>query len=166
MWLLGKLTSMGGSPGGSDGKESTCHVGDLDSVPWLGRYPEGGHGNPLQYSCLKNPYGQRILEGYSPCGGKVSDTTEATYPLQHMDSCTSILSSVQSLIVAGMGQKLHWLEGSRLQHTRCHSCHPSDFQLSKGQSFPGSCDNRPWSSPGHSSSQLNCLLVLGGNRIV
>ena len=31
-------------------------------------HPERGHGNPLQYSCLKNPHGQRSLEGYSPWG--------------------------------------------------------------------------------------------------
>ena len=30
-------------------------VGDLDSVPGLGRSPGGGNGNPLQYSCLTNP---------------------------------------------------------------------------------------------------------------
>ena len=41
-------------PGGSDGKESTCNVGDLGSVPGFGRSPGGGHGNLLQYSCLKN----------------------------------------------------------------------------------------------------------------
>ena len=44
-----------GFPGGSDGKESACHTGDLGSVPGLGRSPEGGHGNPLQYSRLENP---------------------------------------------------------------------------------------------------------------
>ena len=38
-----------------DGKESTCNVGDLGSIPRLGRSPRGGHGNPLQYSCLENP---------------------------------------------------------------------------------------------------------------
>ena len=37
---------------------------------------EGGHGNPLQYSCLENPHGQRSLEGCSPWGGKESDRTE------------------------------------------------------------------------------------------
>ena len=31
--------------GGTDGKEATCNVGDLDSI-WLGRSPGGGHGNP------------------------------------------------------------------------------------------------------------------------
>ena len=38
--------------------------------------PGGGHGNPLQYSCLENPHGQRSLVGYSPCGHKELDTTE------------------------------------------------------------------------------------------
>ena len=47
------------SNGGSDGKESACRVGDLDSVPGSGRSPGGGHGNPLQYSCLENLQGQR-----------------------------------------------------------------------------------------------------------
>ena len=41
-------------PGGADGKESTCNVGDLGLIPGLGRSPEGGHGKPLQYSCLEN----------------------------------------------------------------------------------------------------------------
>ena len=58
---------------GSEGKESTCSVEYLGSVPGLGRPPEGGHGNPLQYSRLENRHGQRIREGYSPWGGKESD---------------------------------------------------------------------------------------------
>ena len=63
--------SKGGFPGGSDDKESTYNAGDLGSIPGLGRYPGGGHGNPLQSSCLKNAYGQRSLAGYSPWGHKV-----------------------------------------------------------------------------------------------
>ena len=65
-----------GFPGGSEGKESACNVGDLGSIPGLGRFPGGGHGNPLQYSCLENPHGQRRLVGYSPWGCKESDVTE------------------------------------------------------------------------------------------
>ena len=42
-------------PRGSDGKESACNLRDLGSIPGLGRSPVGGHGNPLQYSCLENP---------------------------------------------------------------------------------------------------------------
>ena len=41
--------------GGSDGKESACSAGDLNSIPGLGRSPGEGHGNPLQYSGLENP---------------------------------------------------------------------------------------------------------------
>ena len=44
-----------GFPGGSDGKEFACNAGDLGLIPGWGRSPGGGHGNPLQYSCLENP---------------------------------------------------------------------------------------------------------------
>jgi len=49
--------------GVSDGKESTCNVGDLGSIPGLGRPLGRGHSNPHQYSCLENPHGQRNLSG-------------------------------------------------------------------------------------------------------
>ena len=38
-----------------DGKESACDVGDQGSIPGWGRSPGGGHGHPLQCSCLENP---------------------------------------------------------------------------------------------------------------
>ena len=44
-----------GFPGGSEGKAPTCNAGDPGSIPGSGRSPRGGHGNPLQYSCLENP---------------------------------------------------------------------------------------------------------------
>ena len=44
-----------GFPGGLDSKESACNVGDLGSIPGLGRSPGEGNGNPLQYSCQENP---------------------------------------------------------------------------------------------------------------
>ena len=50
-WIYERL----GFPGGSDGKESACNVGDLGLIPGLRRSPGGGHGNSLQYSCLENP---------------------------------------------------------------------------------------------------------------
>ena len=53
-------------------------VKDADSVPGSGRAPGGGHGNPLQYSWLENPHGQKRLGGYSSWGRKESDMTEAT----------------------------------------------------------------------------------------
>ena len=46
---------MTGFPGGSDSQESAHNARNLGSIPGLGRCPGGGHGNPLQYSCLENP---------------------------------------------------------------------------------------------------------------
>ena len=56
MWVYENLTipfCLPGIPGASDGKESACNAGDLDSIPGSGRSPGGGNGNPLQYSCLE-----------------------------------------------------------------------------------------------------------------
>ena len=55
-------------------KESARNAGDLAGD--LERSLGGGHGNPLQHSCLENPYAQRSLTGYGPSGRKESDTTE------------------------------------------------------------------------------------------
>ena len=44
-----------GFPDGSAGKEPACNAGDADSILGWGRFPWGGHGNPLQYSWLENP---------------------------------------------------------------------------------------------------------------
>ena len=44
-----------GFPGDSEVKASACNVGDLGSIPGSGRSPGEGNGNPLQYSCPKNP---------------------------------------------------------------------------------------------------------------
>ena len=65
-----------GLPGGLVGEESACSVGDPGSILGLGRSPRGGHGNPLQYSCLENPHGQRNLAGNSPWRCKELDMTE------------------------------------------------------------------------------------------
>ena len=43
-------------PGGSDGKASVYNAGDLGLSPGLGISPGEGNGNPLQYSCLENPW--------------------------------------------------------------------------------------------------------------
>ena len=51
----GRLSNYQGFPGGSEVKASACNVGDLGSIPGLGRSPGEGNGNPFQYSCLENP---------------------------------------------------------------------------------------------------------------
>ena len=57
---------------GSARKESTCNVGDLGSIPGLGRCPGGGKGYPLQYSGLENPMGY-IVHGVTKSQTQLSD---------------------------------------------------------------------------------------------
>ena len=66
-------------PGGSDGKESTCKVGDLGSIPGLGRSSGEGNGNPLQYSRLENSMDRGAWQVYGPWGDKESNMTELEF---------------------------------------------------------------------------------------
>ena len=62
---------LSGFPNSSVGKESACNVGDLGSIPGLGRSPEEGKGYPLQYSGLENSMDYTVAKS---C--KESDRTE------------------------------------------------------------------------------------------
>ena len=64
-----------GFPGGSVVKESACNTGDPGSIPGLGRSSGGGHGNPLQYSCLENPMDRGTWWATVHDGHKESDMT-------------------------------------------------------------------------------------------
>ena len=57
------------------GKESACSVGELCLIPGLGRSPGEGNGNPLQYSCLENPWTEEP-GGLQTMGSQESDMTE------------------------------------------------------------------------------------------
>jgi len=64
-----KLISFGASQVALVVKNPPDNAGDIrdaGSILGSGRSPGGGDGNPLQYSCLENPHGQRSLVGYSP----------------------------------------------------------------------------------------------------
>ena len=70
--------------------------------------PGGRHGNLLQYSCLKNPHGQRSLVGYSPRGHKESDSTEQStlsVSLQPIHHPLSIATVVGTRMGIGVGKK-------------------------------------------------------------
>ena len=56
-------------PGGSAGTESACNVGDLGSIPGLGRSPGEGNGNPLQYTCLEIPMNRGDWQGAGAAHG-------------------------------------------------------------------------------------------------
>ena len=66
------LLGYGVFPGGSAGKESTCNVGDLDSIPELGRSPREGKGYPLQYPGLENSM-DCIVHGATKSRTQLSD---------------------------------------------------------------------------------------------
>ena len=86
-----------GFPGGSVGKESTCNVGDLGSIPGLGIYPGGGHGIPLQYSGLENRHGQRSLEDCGPWGLKELNMTEQLSTAQAYTWASQVVLMVRNL---------------------------------------------------------------------
>ena len=77
-WIIASflLLSCSYTPSTPVSKESACNAGDLGSIPGLGRSPGGVHGNPLQYSCLENPHGQRSWQAAVQWGRKELDTTE------------------------------------------------------------------------------------------
>ena len=54
-----------GFPDGARGKEPACNAGDIRDVVLIAgseRYPRGGNGNPLQYSCLENSMDRRTWQ--------------------------------------------------------------------------------------------------------
>ena len=70
----GAVGSLASSPGGSEGKESTCNAGDLSSIPGWGRSPGEGNSYPLQYSVLENPMGEEP-DGLKSIRSQELDTT-------------------------------------------------------------------------------------------
>ena len=88
--IMKNYTILRGLPGGSDSKESAYNAGDPGLIPGWRTSPGGGHGNPLQYSCLENPHGERSLAGYSPWGFEELDMTErlSTYHMERILSGT------------------------------------------------------------------------------
>ena len=66
-------------PKETNGKASAYNVGDLGSIPGLGRSPGEGNGNPLQYSCLENPMeggpGRLLVHGVAKSQTRLSNFT-------------------------------------------------------------------------------------------
>ena len=72
----------------------TCLPMQKTQIPGSGRSPRGGHGKPLQYSCLENPHRWRSLVGYSLWDCKELGMREATY---HKHTMCQALSKMQIL---------------------------------------------------------------------
>ena len=103
-------------------KNLPANAGDMreaGSIPGSGRSPGGGHGNPLQYSCLENPMDiPRSLMGYSPWGRKELDTTERLHLLTYVCVNSKLLIYLSPLPISSLVSKGNFLEmdllGSRL----------------------------------------------------
>ena len=94
--FITSLSSIAVSPGGSDGKESACNVGDLGSIPGLGRSCGEGNGYPLQYSVLQDSMDrkawQAIVYGVLKSQTWLSDFH--THTLTPSLSCTQTANSL------------------------------------------------------------------------
>ena len=96
-----------GFPGGSDGKESTCNVGDLGLSPGSGRSPVEGNGNPLQYCCLENPMDGgawwAAVHGVAKSWTRLSDFT-FTFHFHALEKAMATHSSVLAWRIPGTGE--------------------------------------------------------------
>ena len=72
---MSRSRELWGFPGGSGVKNRPANEGDMDSTPGSGRSTGGGHGNPLQYSCLENPMNREAWQATVHGVTKESDRT-------------------------------------------------------------------------------------------
>ena len=68
------------------GKETACSAGDQGSIPGLGRSPGGGHGNPLQHSCLGNPTNRGAWQATVHRVAKSQTHLNTEHPCRHVVS--------------------------------------------------------------------------------
>ena len=87
--------------GGSDGKESACNAGYPGLIPVSGRFPGGGHSNPLQYSCLENPMDRRAwwatVHGVAKSQTQLSKKHNILHILLYIHYINNIKSIIQIL---------------------------------------------------------------------
>ena len=142
-----------GFPGGLGSKESTSNMGDLGLIFGLERFLGEGRGNPLQYSCLENPHGQRSLAGYSRWGRKESDTTkwlssdsQSRANLHCLIPCGTVwkcvLPSQSENLLFLFSPNIIWLMRANLQPT--HSPPQTPLPLLSSPPFLMECMSAQW----------------------
>ena len=113
-------------------KHWTKLVGCITMLYYVGKIPGGGHGNPLQYSCLENPHVHRNLVDYSPWGCRVGQdwVTKHTYICIHTSLSIKIMYFITDLAI----NRYFWtvvlektLE-SHLDSKKIQSVHPKGNQ--------------------------------------
>ena len=86
-----------GLPGGSDGKESPCNVGDSDSISASGSSPGEGNGYPLQYSCLANSINRGTWQATVHGVAKTGTTERLTHTHTHAHTVYILIPNSQSI---------------------------------------------------------------------
>ena len=120
IWFLISAFPTQGFPHGRAVKHPPVNEGDARDVGLilgLGRSSGVGNGNPLQYSCLEDPHGQRSLAGYSPWGRTESDTTEHVLHSLQTDTDALYLSLHCSFYLLNT---LHWIICPLVLLASCH----------------------------------------------
>ena len=115
-----------GLPGGQDGKESACSARDLGSIPRSGRSHGGGHGNPLQYSCLANPMDRGVWRA------TVLGIAKSQTPLKQLSTQHTHMGSKVGFLVAQIVKNL-----PAVQETWVRS-HGQEDPLEKGMAIHSS----------------------------
>ena len=108
-----------GFPEGSVVKTLPANAGDTGSIPGSERFPAGGNGKPLQYSCLENPVTEEP-GGLQSVGSQESNTTELT---EHTPTTINYfcnlelgnfwLSDRQKRKKASLFHTLSWIQGNK-----------------------------------------------------
>ena len=129
----------------SAGKESACNVGELGSIPRLGRTPGGGHGKTLQYSCLENTMGREAWQS------TVHKVTKSDVCVCVSVSCFIVSDSLQPIDCIPPSPSLHGILQARTLEWVAISFSKRNYRKKESevaQAYPTLCDPMDCSLPG------------------
>ena len=107
-------------------KNLPAMIEGLGSIPWSGRSPGGGHGNPVQYDCLgESPCTEQSSGGYSRGGVSQSQTW--------LSSSTDVSFS----ILVDSEERLWWFESVALKQIHYHVLTKTNCEIALWVNFPG-----------------------------
>ena len=129
-----------GFPDSSVGKESACKAEDWGLIPGLGRSPGGGHGNPLQYSCLGTPMDS---VAWWATGYGVAETWTQLKQLS-TQACVLVIQAQETYLgVPGWTAGYFYLKADLSGHSPLwfsYSCGPKPYECCPAVSSPNNTD--------------------------
>ena len=153
-----------GSPGGSEGKESACNVGDLGSIPGLGRSPGGGHGNPLHILAWRIPMDRGAWRaadhGLTQSRTRLSDGAHTSSPAHSEAGSTGGAPCLSSRLTPVLLCPLQMLVA--VEHQGCSDAVTLDDTVMH-QSEPSGAEEKavlcPSRKDSHLSSPVLCFVI-------